>query len=315
MKSNQIQTQWFNLLLLAIGLALFSGCAVLTKSQVKEVNAFAEASKKYGDLPGGPIRAYGDARRADRLLNVSARDYSDEKAQKQGWEEIVKANELEDSYKSAADEVDATLDVLNTYSDLLVVLSSDQFTDSLDASAKSLGDAMDKAVNTYNQTVLTPQGKPDLGLIGKPVAAAVRGAGGIWLRHRQAEYLKRYVTAAQPIIQSVTLQIQDLMTNTMTGYFDKLEARTSKDFITAVGRAKRISFETAESMADAQRQISAARELCVSAAQAAHNYALAHTKLFEALKRRQTLKTQIEEIKVMAEEIKKAQKLQKQIKQ
>lgn len=56
------------------------GCAVLTKSQVKEVKAFAEVSQKYGTLPGEPIRAYGHIVRTDRILNVSARDFSEEDA-------------------------------------------------------------------------------------------------------------------------------------------------------------------------------------------------------------------------------------------
>ena len=61
-------------------LLLSTGCAVLTKSQVKEVQAFAVVAKEYGALPGDPIRVYGEAVRSDRILSVATRDFSTDKA-------------------------------------------------------------------------------------------------------------------------------------------------------------------------------------------------------------------------------------------
>lgn len=304
----------FTFLILCTVLLLSSGCAVLTKSQVKEVKAFAEVSKEYGTLPGEPIRTYGHILRANRIMNVSARDFSDEDARQQGWSELQKANAFDQAYASASEEADAALEVLDTYSELLLTLSSDEFTDSLDASAKSMGEAFDKSVKKYNEAFRKPNGKSEFGLIGGPIAAGIRGGAGIWLRHRQAKYLKKYVTGAQPVVLALTAHVQDLMTNTVMGDLTTLESRLKQDFATAAGRAKRFSYETVESVADAQMQITQSRELCESAAQSAQRFADAHTKLIEKLSRRQTLKTRIEEIKTMATEIKKAQKIQKQLK-
>lgn len=304
----------FIFLILGAVLLHSSGCAVLTKSQVKAVKAFAEVSKEYGTMPGEPIRVYGHVLRANRILNVSARDFSDEDARQQGWSELQKANDLDQAYASASEEADAALEVLDTYSELLLTLSSDQFTDSLDASAKSLGEAFDKSVKKYNEAFRKPNGKTEFGLIGGSIAAGVRSGVGVWIRYRQAKYLKNYVTGAQPVVLALTAHVQDLMTNTVMSDLATLESRLKQDFVTAAGRAKRLTYETSESVADAQRQISQTRELCESAALSSQRFADAHTKLLEKLARRQTLKTRIEEVTMMAEEIKKAQKIQKQLK-
>jgi hypothetical protein len=249
----------------------------------------------------------------DRILNVSARNFSDPDAREAGWKELQKANLFAAAFQSTAKEADAALDVLNKYADLLVTLSSDEFTDSLDATSKSLGKSLDKAVKQYNESFRKPQQKSELGLIGGSVAAVIRGGGGIWIRHRQAKYLKEYVTAAQPVVMDLTAEVQVLMTNKVMTELSELEDRFKEDFKTAAGRLQHLSLETLQTMADTQRKISSARDLCKSAASAAGKFAAAHSKLAENVSRRQNLKSRIEEIMALADEIKKAQKLQKDL--
>jgi hypothetical protein len=48
-----------------------SGCGVLTKSQVKEVNKFATAAKDYGTMPGAVIDEHAKIRKNRQLLSAA----------------------------------------------------------------------------------------------------------------------------------------------------------------------------------------------------------------------------------------------------
>lgn len=292
------------------GCVLGSGCAVLTKSQVQEVKAFARAAENYGTLPGQPIRVYASVDRIDRVLMVSARNFSEPDAREKGWEELQRANASSAAFEAIAGETDRALDILNTYAELLITLTSDQFTDSLEAGAKALGQSLDQAINRYNEGVRQPKGASSLGLIGGTVAAVVRGGVGVGIRHRQARYLKAYVTAAQPVMGGLTADVQTLMTNEVRTAVNELESRLKADFKTAAGRRQTLALDTLVSVADAQEQIRRARELCRSAAAAAGKFSTAHAKLVQDISNRKTLESHLAEIEALADEIKQAKKLQ-----
>ncbi|MHB8522353.1 MAG: hypothetical protein ACYDH9_16555 [Limisphaerales bacterium] len=295
------------------GCVLGGGCAVLTKSQVQEVKAFARAAENYGTLPGQPIRVYASVDRVDRVMIVSARNFSEPDAREKGWEELQKANASSSAFEAIATQTDRALDILNTYAELLITLTSDQFTDSLETGAKALGTSLDQAITRYNEGVRQPKGASPLGLIGGTVAAVVRGGVGVGIRHRQARYLKAYVTAAQPVMGDLTADVRTLMTNEVLTAVNELESRFKDDFKTAAGRRQTMSLDTLESVADAQEQIRRARELCHSAATAAGKFSAAHARLAQDLSHRKTLESHIAEIEALADEIKQAKKLRSEL--
>jgi hypothetical protein len=283
-----------------------SGCAVLTKSQVQEVKAFARAAEGYGTLPGEPIRVYAAVDRVDRILIVSARNFAEPAAREKGWEELQKANVASAAFANLALQADRTLDILDTYARLLVELTSSEFTDTLDASAKSLGTSLDAAISRYNEVIRAPNGRSPLGMVGGTVAAMVRGTGGIWLRHQQARQLKAYVIAAQPAISELAADVQTFMIQRVQPDLEVLEARLKNDFETAGGRRQTLPLDTLVSVADAREQIARGRQLCHSAAAAAAKLSVAHAKLAQAITTRHTLGSHLEEIQALADEIKRA---------
>ena len=86
-----------------LALLLFaSGCAVLTSSQVKEVNKFAVAARNYGTLPGAVINSHADIRETEKILMVSIKKDGDS-----ALGQLEKILQYRESYKTEADRADS----------------------------------------------------------------------------------------------------------------------------------------------------------------------------------------------------------------
>ena len=185
-----------------------SGCGVLTESQVGAVRRFGEATEQYGPLPEAVIDSYASAKvQDDWVLNVPGMRIDSEIAAarqqaEQNWSGLLQARELSGALAEQADRAGAALAVLDTYAELLTILASDQFTDNLETSAEALGAQLSKGVQAYNAR--TGGNLPDIGSIA---AAAVRGAGGIYIRARQEQALKRLVPQADAAIAQLTVDV------------------------------------------------------------------------------------------------------------
>jgi len=298
-----------------LSIAVQSGCAVLTQSQVDEVAAFAKATHHYGTLPGEPIRIYGKVARLDRMLIVSSRNFTDEDARKKAWDEIEKAYQVEPAFREAGSQADQALSVLDTYVSLLSTLTSDEFNVSLDKSATELSESLDKAIKTYNGAFRTPKQKAELKPIGATVAQAVAGAGGIFIRYRQAQLLKQHVREGDPLVATLMGDVQELVLQVVKPHLERLRGRLKDDFTTAAQRAEKLPLATVVTTAEAMENLEKASQLCDAAAGSAKRYAQAHAKLAQALTERRHLKQRIEEIQVLADEIKAAWGLSRQLRQ
>lgn len=298
--------------LLATVALLPTGCTILTKSQREAVADFSKAASNYGTLPGEPIRAYGQATRFDRLLNVSARDFQVEAARVNAWDEIGKALQANARFGEAAKQADAALDVLDDYVAVLGLLASDEFTTALEKSAKDLGSSVDKGIKAYNKNFL-PAGQKELALVGSTVAAAVRGAGGIYLRYRQAKLLRACVLAGNEVVERLTADIVTLMRGKMIPYLTEANARLGDDFKNAARQARDLPLSTIQEVAAQVERTGNAQKLAEAAAKSAESLAKAHQELAKELTSRKKLKDRIEQIQVLADEIKAAQKLKKSL--
>ena len=123
---NNAKLRSWPVFLLVILIAL-SGCSVLTPTQVKEVKKFAAATENYAILPGAVTDAYGELRKRERLYSAASISVASV-----SMKQIEGALKSERDAKARAQRADKALNVLNTYAPLLVVLSSDKFTNTLD---------------------------------------------------------------------------------------------------------------------------------------------------------------------------------------
>jgi hypothetical protein len=286
------------------------GCAVLTQSQIDEVNRFAAATKQYDALPGEPIRQYWSLTRMNKLLELAGSKITSTEDAASNWGKLTKAIAQASEFSKQGVEADQTLEVLTRYADGLHELISQDSLDKLDKSATAFGTSFDKAVSQYNKVVGQANGQSDLKLVGASVAGGIRAAGGVFIRTKQAAYLKSFIKEAAPIIEAHTTATVILM-DKMHGNLDIQRQRLETNFKALSVREQVLAPDTVALFGDTLAKINAADELCGKTKAAAEAYAAAHTKLVSMVETRQDLKSDIEEITVLIDQIKAGLKTKK----
>ena len=324
MKPNPFRITSLILLLAAI-LALTGCSAVLTSSQVKEVATFAEAARDYGTFPGAVIKSHADLRARQKILEAATFSSGDA-----ALHQVEAAVDIRRELEKRATAADAALGVLDDYADLLVQLTADTYTNDLQGSAEKLGRSVDRGIDRYNKLRGTK-----LESFGALVAAGVRGIGGIYIRHEQAEALKKAVTSADPAIEAMIGEVEGLLAL----YLSPADLKELKLTITASGAPpeqldllRNVAADLRESykrLVDAgggKPQTDAAAlaavslkgaddsiGLAVKTLRAAETFRAAHRALAENVTRRHWLTGSIDQVKVLADEVSDANKLRKAI--
>jgi len=301
--SAQLHTMRVSAISILFILFLTAGCAVLTDSQIQEVNRFSKAAAAYGTLPGEPISQYGSLAKQDRVIDLANTTLGEEGTGIKEWAQLQKALEMENTFTSDSAKLNASLNVITNYAEGLQELTSKEVTDELDKSAEELGTALDKATKQYNEVVLKPQNKKEFGLIGGATAGAIRAAGGLFLSNRQAHYTKDFVTKADPLLSDMMGEIQSLMTRQI----DRLttqEERIQNNFTTLFKRRKQLTPETLLLFSHQLEVNHHAKQLATKANDAAGAFVQAHHALKSALENRKTLTSHIETIETLIQHIK-----------
>jgi len=290
-----------------LAITLLSGCAVLTPSQVKEVGRFAEATQGYGVLPGAVISMYGEVAEENRLLAVTGYAFraGDETANL-ALQDMKSARQRHREFTASAIQADEALGILNLYASALIILTSDDFTASLDESATAVGKSLDKAIKAYNDSY-----QKDFSLIGSVAAQVVRGAGGIYLRYKQTTLLKEYVGLADPLIEALTRDVEDMILEKVSPHLKDLTTRVEREFRNSANHHGKLDLGTVERINQIFYRLEGAESLANAAVSSAKRYREAHRALKEALGKKQDLKGLIEQITVLADEVKAARKLKK----
>jgi hypothetical protein len=290
-----------------LAITLISGCTVLTPSQVKEVGRFAQATEGYGALPGAVISMYGQVAEENRLLAVTGYTFRPgDKTAGQALQDMKSARQRHREFTAAAKQADEALEILNLYASALTILTSDDFNTTLDESATAVGKSLDKAIAGYNDSY-----HKNFSLIGSVAAQVVRGAGGFYLRRKQTLLLKDYVERADPLIEALTRDVEDMIGDRVSPHLKDLTSRVEREFINSANQQGKLDLTTVVRINRTFCRLEGAESLADAARSSAKRYREAHRALKEALNKKQTLKGVIEQITVLAEEVKAAQKLKK----
>jgi hypothetical protein len=300
-------------LCIALAAALLSSCAALTSSQVGEVQKFAAASEEYSALPGSLAQSYGILLRNNKLLSLSRYEYGtdtgsgiDTTKANQAWDTITGAYALEQGFDAAGRRMDAALKVLKDYSSLLTLLVSDQYSDALGQSAVDLGKAIDGATDAYNKQFRAAN---PLSKVGGDVGQAVRAAGGVYLKHRQAVILKETIGIADPLIQGLMAEVKDVALNSFKPDFLNYESNfLAPTFESVANNNHRVAPSTVSAVYDDLVRTRAGVALCDEIASGAQAYATAHHALLEQTRSRLELKEAIGEIQALGREVSAAKK-------
>lgn len=287
-----------------VPLLFAQGCAVLTDSQVDVVGDFAKAADKYSDLPGSVVEMHANTMLAENIYFIASLSAPDSISRKLSSSTKVYL----DTMKKAR-EADAALNVIDTYVKLLTKLTSNDFTEQLQEEAGNLGTEIDGAVRQYNTLAGT-----NIDGFGAAVASVIRAGGGIIIRYKQTKALKKAVDGAEPVIKEISKSVTDLMDSYISS-LGPLAAKGLVDEYKGLLNSKKSnnSVKDVQNVSQLLLKAKTIKPLAEKTKKAMITFQAAHTKLYDKLKERQTLKGAIAEIKVLYGEIRSAQKLKKEI--
>jgi hypothetical protein len=171
---------------------LFSGCAVLTDSQVKNINAFAATAKSYSAFPSAVVQQYASFNLHTQFVTVSQfRDTVNiSRGLNQGRTSYARTLEI-------ATQFDLSIQLLQQYAGLLTKLSSDSYIANLSDPTASLGENFGKLVNIYNAKA-KDSFPPD---IGNGISKVILLIGRQLTKHKQTAALKEFVLTCDPLVQ------------------------------------------------------------------------------------------------------------------
>ena len=186
-------------MLLAIAMTgfLLAGCTVLTERQISAVGQFAKATEKYGPVPSNAIRTW-----AELQIAASAAEVSSMQNEAAMWRHIETSFNTYQKIVDRSERAIKSFEILDTYSKLLLQLTSDNYTDALNTRSKDLGESLDSAIEYYNTRFGT-----SLMSFGGDTAGIMRAGFGLYIRARQAEALRNVVQEADPAIEELTKAI------------------------------------------------------------------------------------------------------------
>jgi hypothetical protein len=307
-------------------LVLILGCgAPLTKPQVAAVASFRDSTHDYSPLPGSVVRAYEQVRTENAILDLATGKVELAALDPEGQRRVIDGsrNRLKRvvagraTLDSQADQVDRALCLLDQYSAGLKALTSEDLLSDLDANADDLGKALDKGITDYNAL---PNVKTKLPTFGSMAAAGVRGLGGIYIRARQAKYLRGFVAAAEPMVQTLTRDVTDLLQD-----FSAPEAAGKPSFSAEATRMD-VTYNTYFSQRNGQlapsewlafisviQKAEAGEDLTRSVIKATAKIGKAHSALVKAVQEDTTLKGRLAELEILSDQIKAASALKKKL--
>lgn len=271
-----------------------SGCAVLTDSQVKNINAFAATAKSYSAYPSVVLRQRADFHLHSEL--VVASQFTDPDAIDHRLDAARK------NYNSAvqlSSKFDLSLQLIQQYAGLLTKLSSDHYIADLNAPTTSLGENLSSLVTIYNSKV-----KDTLpSSLGSGISKVVLLIGKTLTRHKQTAALKEFVLASDTLVQVTTHNLVTVLdgesfTDGKGNTFPTLQSllATEKDFFmqsyrrVVFGDNTRINYESIKFYYDeltAYDNVEQARQAIV---QAAKSLGKAHAELAVNVREKKDLK-------------------------
>lgn len=296
-----------------------SGCAVLTASQVKAVEKFANASESYSELPGTLAKTYGELLRDSDLMVVARKEFGqpdenggiDASVANDAWDSILDAYKDETDFEAAGKRMDAALLILRAYSDVLTALVSGDSADALSGSGEAFGKSLDGATEAYNKKY---RADDPLKKVGGTIAMAVRSAGGLYVRARQASILKATLKDADPLIAGLMDEVKLIALEKIKPSLQNYEENyLQNDFKLLANNNKKIDISTVLFVYDNLYKTRQTIFLAENVADAAETYKKAHAELVENTRTKMTLREAMQQVEALSAEVNAANKVKDKV--
>jgi hypothetical protein len=295
---------------------LLSSCAVLTDSQITNINAFATTAKSYCNFPSQVFKKRADLHLNDELLQAS--QFTDA-------ETIARTvNNARTHYKAAmqlSDTFDLSLKLLQQYAALLTKLSSDNYIVDLTTNTTDLNENLSNLFQAYNSKA---ERKLPVGL-GQQISKAILLVGKRLTRSKQAKELKRFIPAGNALIKATTDNLIEVLdTDAFVGTdgmkylsLKSLIDKEKSDFLThykiavlanTQGNGNKISYQSLRTYSNTITDYESAEALRQKTVTAAAKLAKAHEVLTKEIERKKTIgeiKIEIQDLIADVQELKK----------
>ena len=285
--------------LAALMLICLTGCAVLTDSQVKNINAFAATAKSYSAYPSAVLRQRADFHLHSEI--VVASQFTDSDAIDHRLDVARK------SYNNAiqiSSKFDLSLQLIQQYAGLLAKLSDAHYITDLNAPTTALGENLCNLVTIYNKKV-----KDTLPVtLGTSISKVVLLIGKELTKHKQTAALKEFVLAADTLVQVTTRNLTavldgDSFTDAKGNTFPTLQKllATERSFfvssykLVVFGDSSRINYESVKFYYDELTAYDNTEQLRLAVVQAAKSLAKAHAELAKNVREKKDLKDIIQQ--------------------
>jgi hypothetical protein len=220
---------------------------------------------------------------------------------KYAWDDIKKAYDTERKYQFTGQQMNEALTILKTYSQLLAMLVSENYTDKLSKRAEEMGKSMGEAVDSYNKKF---RANNPLRSPGGELAGLIRGAGGIYIRNQQERILRDTLSKADPLVKDLMSEVEIIALKKMKPSFENYEDNNlGKSFKSVANSKGNLQVETILFVYDNLSRVRQGIELSDKIARAAHTYMIAHEKLVENTRTRRNLKYAVAEIEALKKEV------------
>lgn len=285
--------------LLLLPLLMMSSCRVLTDVQRQNVKSFAETAREYTAYPSLVAQRRAALHVDDQLLRISRFSNGDL---------IVKSVEgIRDNLLHVQQinrQFDVSIDIIKTYADLLLTLTSDEPQNAVTESAATLGEKFSGLIAAWQNASATTL--PDDA--GDRLSGVIAALGKQYVRHRQAKALAKFIPAANRIIQPLCQSITQIMGASYTdrngrpqpGLQSLIEhdsASLVQDFNANIVAASRVDYFTIKLLYDRLTDVQTISSLRTQSVAATQQLALAHQALTDQTRSRMRLSGLIAEIK------------------
>jgi hypothetical protein len=176
-------------------LLIFSGCSVLTKSQLDSIKVYAIATQEYAQYPGKLIRDFAAVQNNIFLLSSPLTANPEQAA-----ERIMAHHQSKTALLEEAEKLDLSFDILKEYAKNLEILSNPDYFNKTINTIENTGTHLDQLIESYNNKFdsAVPGG------LGSLVYQAMVMVGKRSLDQKRGNILKEYIARGDPLLKEIT---------------------------------------------------------------------------------------------------------------
>lgn len=298
-----------------------TACATLTETQINAVHQFANTSKDFSEYPKKVSSELAAIRRESRIFDANAQLDRIEHIKRL---EKIHAEETLDAAHSR--KVELTFDILDTYAQSLLLLSTTNSSD-LEKQANNFGIELDSLIVLYNNVDNVrkiPTG------IGGTASQVIATGGKKYLRAQQAKDLKKFISKGDVLVAGMISNLinyldKKVYVKTLSdslGLKDLIESQRKSleedygSYLSSVYfRGQNPPVERDREYLALLRRLDNVETLRTQTISAAKKLREAHAKISKEILAKRTLKTTVKEIQALYEDIRNIRSTIKDIKE